>query len=140
MWIIKIFKIQCFYPNRIINEHRCIYSCLQIPPRENWFHSVRRVHATAINFPCIITLIKIRYYYTSTWYLLTIRLTRTPQSIPIFIWTPFTLDCQYLGTPCTLDCLYIGTPFNLDGLYIGTPFTPDGLFIGTPFTLDCLYI
>jgi len=35
---------------------RCIYSCLQIPPKENWFQFVRRVYATAINFPCIITL------------------------------------------------------------------------------------
>ena len=25
-------------------------------PRENWFQYVRRVYATAINFPCIITL------------------------------------------------------------------------------------
>ena len=29
---------------------------LQIPPRENWFQYVRRVYATTINFPCIITL------------------------------------------------------------------------------------
>ena len=35
---------------------RCLYSCLQIPPKENWFQSVRRVYATAVNFPCIITL------------------------------------------------------------------------------------
>ena len=34
----------------------CIYSCLQIPPRENWFQYVSRVYATAINFPCIATL------------------------------------------------------------------------------------
>ena len=33
-------------------------SCLQIPPRENWFQYVRRVYATAINFPCITTLNK----------------------------------------------------------------------------------
>ena len=32
---------------------RCLYSCLQIPPKENWFQSVRRVYATAINFPCL---------------------------------------------------------------------------------------
>ena len=56
MWIIKIFKIQCFYPARKLNEHWCIYSCLQIPPRENWFQYVRRVCAAAINFPCITTL------------------------------------------------------------------------------------
>ena len=30
---------------------------LQIPPRENWFLYVRRVYATAINFPCSITLL-----------------------------------------------------------------------------------
>ena len=40
MWIIKIIKIKCFYPPRILNEHLCIYSCLQIPPRENWFQYV----------------------------------------------------------------------------------------------------
>ena len=43
----------CFYPPRILDEHWCIYSCLQISPRENWFQYVRRVHKTAINFPCI---------------------------------------------------------------------------------------
>ena len=48
--------LYCFYPPRILNEHWCIYSCLQIPPRENWFQYVRRVYATVINFPCIITL------------------------------------------------------------------------------------
>ena len=53
MWIIKI---QCFYSPRILNQHWCIYSCLLIPPRENWFQYVRWVYATAINFPCIITL------------------------------------------------------------------------------------
>ena len=35
---------------------RHIFSCLQIPPRENWFQYVRRVYATANNFPCISTL------------------------------------------------------------------------------------
>ena len=49
-----IGSIQCFYPPRILHEHWCIYSCFQIPPRENWFQYVRRVYATAINFPCII--------------------------------------------------------------------------------------
>ena len=53
MWIIKIIKIKCFYPPRIPDEHWCIYSCLQIPPRENWF---QYVYTTAINFPCITTL------------------------------------------------------------------------------------
>ena len=62
MWIIKIIKIKCSNPSRILNEHWCIYSCLQIPPRENWFQYVRRVYATAINFPCIITLVKTNTY------------------------------------------------------------------------------
>ena len=59
MWIIKIIKIKCFYPPRILDElgeHWCIYSCLQIPPK-NWFQYVRRVYTTAINFPCISTLV-----------------------------------------------------------------------------------
>ena len=56
MWIIKIIKIKCFNPPRILGEHWCIYSCLQTPPRENWFQYVRRVCATAINFSCISTL------------------------------------------------------------------------------------
>ena len=33
-----------------------IYSCSQILPRENSFQYVRREYATAINFPCLITL------------------------------------------------------------------------------------
>ena len=60
MRIIKIIKIKCFYPPRILDEHISIFFCLQIPPRENWFQHVRRVYATAINFPCIITLISIK--------------------------------------------------------------------------------
>ena len=55
-WIIKIIKIKCFYPPRILDEHWCIYYCLQIPPRENWFQYVRRVYTTAMNFPCITSL------------------------------------------------------------------------------------
>jgi len=43
------------------NAFNLLYSCLQIPPRENWFQYVRRVYATAINFPCIITLVKLLY-------------------------------------------------------------------------------
>jgi len=35
----------CFHHPRILNEHWCIYSCLQTPPRENWFQSVRREYA-----------------------------------------------------------------------------------------------
>ena len=42
---------------RILNEHWYIYSCLQIPPRENWFQYEFKVYATAINFPCISTLV-----------------------------------------------------------------------------------
>ena len=35
-----------------------MYSCLQTPPKENWFQYVRREYATAaINFPCLNTLI-----------------------------------------------------------------------------------
>ena len=34
---------------------------LQTPPRENWFQYVRREYATAINFPCLITLCIYRY-------------------------------------------------------------------------------
>jgi len=56
MWITKIFKIQCFYPPRTLDERWCIYSCLQISSRENWYQYVRRVYETAINFPRIITL------------------------------------------------------------------------------------
>ena len=56
MWIIKIIKIKFFNPPWILDEHWSIYSCLQIPPRENWFQYVRRVYTTAINFPCIGTL------------------------------------------------------------------------------------
>ena len=54
MWIFEIIKIKCFYPPCILNEPWGIYSCLQIPPRDNWSQYVRRVYATAIKFPCII--------------------------------------------------------------------------------------
>ena len=38
-----------------------MHSCLKIPPRENWFQYVRRVYATAINFPCITTSYTSKY-------------------------------------------------------------------------------
>ena len=68
----RFSKFNAFILHRILNEHWYIYSCLQIPPRENWFQYVRRVYATAINFPCIITLI---WRYTSSlarsqWYII----------------------------------------------------------------------
>ena len=62
MWIIKFFKIQYFSPPRILDQHWCIYSCLQNPLRENWFQHVRRVYATVINFPCIITLYRLTLF------------------------------------------------------------------------------
>ena len=67
MLIIKIIKTKCSNPSRILNEQLGIYSCLQIPPRENWSQYVRRGYATAINFSCIITLVKctmLIYNYT----------------------------------------------------------------------------
>ena len=75
MWIMKI---KCFYPPWKLNEDWCIYSCLQIQPRENWFQYVRRVHATAINFPCIIIVQAMYctfkgqsvYYSTRGWFLI----------------------------------------------------------------------
>ena len=70
MWIIKIIKIKCFYPPRILKEHWCNYSCLQIPPRENWFQYVRRVYATPINFPCVPSSFVLCLYYTSSLYYL----------------------------------------------------------------------
>ena len=42
-------------------RHLFIYSCLQIPPRENWFQYVRRVYATVINFPSITFLVLVNY-------------------------------------------------------------------------------
>jgi len=60
MWKFNAFNLHGYY----INEHWCIYSCLQIPPRENWFQYIRIVIATAINFPCILTLVAIYFSVT----------------------------------------------------------------------------
>ena len=46
MWIFKIIKIKCFSPPRILNEHWCIDSCLQIPPRTNYFPCISTLHAS----------------------------------------------------------------------------------------------
>ena len=51
-----------------LDKHWCIYSCLQIPPRENWFQCVRRVYATANNFPCI-TFLELVTFEVLTFYL-----------------------------------------------------------------------
>ena len=59
MWILKIIKIKSFLPPRILNEHWCIYSCLQSLPKENSFQYVRRVYEIAINLPCISTLLSL---------------------------------------------------------------------------------
>ena len=42
-------------------KHWCIYSCLQISPKENWFQFVLRVYTTAINFPCLTFLGSIEF-------------------------------------------------------------------------------
>ena len=52
----KLSKLNAFLLSSS-DTKRCIYSCLQIQHRENWFQYVRRVYATAINFPYIITLV-----------------------------------------------------------------------------------
>ena len=65
--IVWIIKIKYFVPPRILDEHWCIYSCLQIPPRENWFQYLRRVYTTAINFPCISTLVTAIFPWRITW-------------------------------------------------------------------------
>ena len=54
----KLSKLNAFNLLGYKNEHWCIYSFLQIPPRENWFQYVRKVCATAVNFPCSIPLIQ----------------------------------------------------------------------------------
>jgi len=46
--ISKLSKIKCFCPPRILDEHWCIYSCYQIPPRKNWFQYVRRAEYTQL--------------------------------------------------------------------------------------------
>ena len=67
MWIIKIIKIKCFYSPWILEEHWCIYSCLQTPLGENWFKYVRREYATAVNFPCLITLGQAKFLEMPLW-------------------------------------------------------------------------
>ena len=52
------YHIWKLYPPRILEEHWCIYSCLHTPARMNWFPYLCREYATAINFPCRITLIQ----------------------------------------------------------------------------------
>ena len=61
--LLKLSKCNAFNLHGYLNEHWCICSYLQIPPRENWFQYVRRVYATAINFPCNTTLIVILCYH-----------------------------------------------------------------------------
>ena len=43
-----------------ILEH-CLHLFTNSAKKENWFQYVRRVNATAINFPCIITLQRVKY-------------------------------------------------------------------------------
>ena len=65
MWIIKIL---CFASPRILDEHWCIYFCLQIPPSENLFQYVRRVYAITINFPCFRTIVLTKHICFLFWY------------------------------------------------------------------------
>ena len=69
MWIIKIFKIQCFYPPRILNKHMHLFFFTNSTQREHLFlftnSALRELvsictqsTATAINFPSIITLVQ----------------------------------------------------------------------------------
>ena len=56
MRIIKIIKIKCFYPPRILDNTDASILVYKFRPEKTWFQYVRRVYATAINFPCISTL------------------------------------------------------------------------------------
>ena len=48
-----------YYLPRILQEHLCIYSCLQTQHRENWLQYVHREFATVFNFPSLITLVAV---------------------------------------------------------------------------------
>ena len=59
-WAVVIGNYYVNYQNVMLltySDTKQALSCLQIPPRENWFQYVRRLYATAINFPCIKFLI-----------------------------------------------------------------------------------
>ena len=83
-------------------------SCLQIPPRENWFQYVRRLYATAINFHCIITLPgvmqgpkqNVRPFGPAVFTFIGYKPTNKQidkQSIDIFNWTFYMVDILYGG-------------------------------------------
>ena len=46
-------KIKCFPPRILDYTDACVYSCLQLQPKENWFHYVRREYATVVKIPYI---------------------------------------------------------------------------------------
>ena len=59
MWIIKTIKIKCFYPPRILNEHHdASILVYKFRPERTGFN----MYATAINFPCIITLVHKKHF------------------------------------------------------------------------------
>ena len=64
-YFVNYQKLSKYNASRILDEHWCIYSCLQIPPRENWFQYVRWVYTTAINFPYITALVLPVYFTVS---------------------------------------------------------------------------
>ena len=52
-------KIKSFYPPRILDEHVCIYSIVhKFRPERTGFNMYAEIYATAITFPCIITLVE----------------------------------------------------------------------------------
>ena len=55
--IIKIIKIKCFYPPRIVNNTDASILVHKFDQERTGFNiSARRLYAIAINFPCLITL------------------------------------------------------------------------------------
>ena len=83
-------KFNTLILHKVLNKHWSIYSCLQIPPRENWFQYIRRVYATAINFPCTLHLWNQISLYT-------VRCT--------VYWTHCTVSCIHV-VHCTVQCIH----------------------------------
>ena len=94
----KLSKLKCFYHPRILDEHWCIYSCLQIPPKENWFQYVRRLNATPISFPCIITLVISKQKYIGISIEMLIEYVNSKACLRYFNWLSIKICPNHNGT------------------------------------------
>ena len=90
------------------------------PPRDNWFHYVCREYATAINFPYIITLLKVDFEYSTTTRISSDKHECVESEVKIWSYTTGLFNIVLISDQCLLDKTihsWVGNVFNIGLAY-----------------------